>query len=732
MKLSNINIRTKLLMTGVLATLIPLAIIMASVFSQNKKVVQVGERESLNLAYSGLDHIVDNLYTLAESHQEVTQKNINAALNVAGDLLKKGGGISFAPESVQWTATNQYTKATTELSLPKMMMGSSWFGQVTSRSQPALLVDSVQSLLDVTCTIFQRMTPTGDMLRVSTNVIKTDGNRAIGTYIPSTNPNGSANPVISAVLKGQTFKGRAFVVDRWYITAYEPIFDDSNKVVGVLYVGIPQENVTSLREAILTMKIGHNGFVTVLDSSGKYVISKGGTEDGTDVLNTRDANGTAYLEERIGTAKNLSPHEIGKQTFSIASTDGSGIHDAHFVYFKPWDWIITAEANQNEFTKVARILKEIGNNSNMIIAVIGFVAVVVTGLIWILIASTIVKPINRAVASLKDIAEGEGDLTMRLDAGSKDEIGELALWFNTFVEKLQGIIQKIRENGQTVGNSSEGLSMVSEELATGAQETSQRAENLATSSEEMSANLNNVAAAMEESSTNASMVATAAEEMSGTINAISENAERARSVSSGAVQQAQKASEKMEDLGTAAQKIGQVTETITEISEQTNLLALNATIEAARAGEAGKGFAVVANEIKDLAKQTAEATLDIKTQINDVQRATSYTVTEINQISTIISEVDDIVATIATAVEEQTVATQEIADNIGQASQGIQEVNENVSQSSVVADGITQDIAEVNTAAGSISKGSSSVQDSAATLKELASELNSIVNTFKV
>ncbi len=103
-----------------------------------------------------------------------------------------------------------------------------------------------------------------------------------------------------------------------------------------------------------------------------------------------------------------------------------------------------------------------------------------------------------------------------------------------------------------------------------------------------------------------------------------------------------------------------VTETITEISEQTNLLALNATIEAARAGEAGRGFAVVANEIKELAKQTAQATLNIKSQIDDVQRTTSSTVTEINQISDVIRRVNDIVGTIATAVEEQTAATKRL------------------------------------------------------------------------
>ena len=117
-------------------------------------------------------------------------------------------------------------------------------------------------------------------------------------------------------------------------------------------------------------------------------------------------------------------------------------------------------------------------------------------------------------------------------------------------------------------------------------------------------------------------------------------------------------------LGATADKIGKVTETITDISEQTNLLALNATIEAARAGKAGKGYAVVANEIKDLAKQTAEATVDIKNIVDNIQATSKTTEKGIEQIGTVIGEVNDIVGTVATAVEEQTAATQEIAGNI--------------------------------------------------------------------
>ncbi len=389
------------------------------------------------------------------------------------------------------------------------------------------------------------------------------------------------------------------------------------------------------------------------------------------------------------------------------------------------DWYIGATQNSEEFLASAKTIRNL-------ILIVTIIAILVTGVLVSFAALAIVKPLNDAVSGLKDIAEGEGDLTLRLHVKTKDEVGDMAFWLNTFIEKLQGIIKKIGENSTSVGANSEQLSNISGELLAGAEDTSQRSTNVATSSEEMSANLNNVAAAMEESSTNANMVATAAEEMSSTINEIAENAEKARSVSHDAVLQATNASASMSELSEAANKIGKVTETITEISEQTNLLALNATIEAARAGEAGKGFAVVANEIKELAKQTAEATLDIKNLIDDVQTSSDSTSGRINQISEVITGVNDIVSTIASAVEEQTAATQEIANNIAQASQGIQEVNENVNQSSAVASGISQDIAEVSSAAQNISKSSNDVKQSAQDLLNRSQELNEIVGSFKV
>jgi methyl-accepting chemotaxis protein len=364
---------------------------------------------------------------------------------------------------------------------------------------------------------------------------------------------------------------------------------------------------------------------------------------------------------------------------------------------------------------------------------------IVSGLIFaaiialcLFVAFGIVRALKEMVASFQDIAEGEGDLTKRIQIQSKDEIAELANWFNTFLEKLQDMIKKIATNSVHVDRSSSELAEIANMMSESATDTSARADKVTAAAEEMSANLNNVAAAMEESSTNTSMVATGAEEMTATINEIAQNAEKARTIADQAVHKAGEASGQMDELGQAALGIGKVVETITEISEQVNLLALNATIEAARAGEAGKGFAVVANEIKELAKQTSSATLEIKEKIEHIQGSTDVTVKGIDEISTVINSVNEIVATMATAVEEQSAATREIATNITQASQGIQEVNENVNLSSTVASEITQDISVVNHSSGEIANSSDQVKVSAEDLKRMATELNAIVGSFKV
>ncbi|MDD2466373.1 MAG: methyl-accepting chemotaxis protein [Desulfobulbus sp.] len=489
-----------------------------------------------------------------------------------------------------------------------------------------------------------------------------------------------------------------------------PIFSYDNEFLGIFGLSLKAQ---PLLVHVSSVKMGRSGYAFMCDRTG--IIIAHPKKEYEMKLDLKTLKGMEEITHAMMAQKEGALEYVFK---GKAKTAGYAP-----VVLKGWSIAITQD--ESEFLQAALSIR------NSILTVTILAVVLVCGLVYFF-ARSITVPLNKAVIGLQDIAQGEGDLTMRLQVNSRDEIGELARWFNVFMEKLQGIIGQIAENTSLIDSSSQELTSVAVSLSENSADTSKRADSVSAATGEMTNNLNNVAAAVEQSTANTTMVASAAEQMTSTIGEIASNSQEAHAISLEAVQQAKSTSEKMGELGKAAQAIGKVTEAITEISEQTNLLALNATIEAARAGEAGKGFAVVANEIKELAKQTATATRDIKNQIGEMQETTSTTVAEIRQITEVINKVNEIVAIISSSVGEQSAATQEIATNIAQASRGMEEVNANVSQSSTVAGTISQDIATVNSASAEISRSSNLVKTSASDLQQLALKLKIIVNNFKI
>jgi methyl-accepting chemotaxis protein len=320
------------------------------------------------------------------------------------------------------------------------------------------------------------------------------------------------------------------------------------------------------------------------------------------------------------------------------------------------------------------------------------------------IGKTISAPLQHISNRLKDISEGEGDLTKTVETHGTDEIGEVATYFNHFVAKLRGMIESISENAEHVATASEELSATSHQITANSEETSAQARVVSQAGEHINHNLQTIA--------------TGAEEMTATVNEIAKNAQEAARVATEAVATAEATNETVAKLGASSAEIGKVIEVITSIAQQTNLLALNATIEAARAGEAGKGFAVVANEVKELAKQTAKATEEIGHKITAIQSNTNGAVEAINSIHAVIDKISHISGVIATAVEEQSATTNEMSRNVGEAAKGAGEISQN--------------IAGVAEAAQSTSNSVAESQKATEHLAEMSHQLRQLVGQFKV
>ena len=374
--------------------------------------------------------------------------------------------------------------------------------------------------------------------------------------------------------------------------------------------------------------------------------------------------------------------------------------ETHRLEKEAADW--ATEANER-MEKIEGTLLSSAQHTSVTMGIFALVGIAVSLVVSFMIARSITAPLRRTVLMIKDVAQGEGDLTARLEVKSTDEVGEVCMWFNTFIEKLEGIIRSIGKNTQGLAGSAEELTSVSHQMSSNSEETAAQA--------------NVVSAASEQVSKNVQTVAAGAEEMGASIKEISKSTSEAARVAKEAVEVAEKTNQTITKLGESSAEIGNVIKVITSIAEQTNLLALNATIEAARAGEAGKGFAVVANEVKELAKQTGDATEDISAKIGAIQHDTQGAVAAIQQISGIINQVNDIANTIASAVEEQSVTTNEMSRNVTEAAKGSTEIVQNIT-------GVAQ-------AAQSTASGATQTQAAAQELARLASELQSAVGQFK-
>jgi len=320
---------------------------------------------------------------------------------------------------------------------------------------------------------------------------------------------------------------------------------------------------------------------------------------------------------------------------------------------------------------------------------LGLLAAIVGLLLVWLMARSVTRPILGVARMLEDIASGEGDLTRRLAYDKHDELGELAGWFNRFLDKLQPIIAQVKRSVQDARGTADQSATIATETSAGMEQQYRQVDQVATASHEMSATAQDVARSAAQAAQAARDADQATREGLTVIDRTTTSIGHLAADMSTAMAQ-------VEGLAANSEKIGSVLEVIRAIAEQTNLLALNAAIEAARAGEAGRGFAVVADEVRNLARRTQESVEETRAVIEQLQNGTQdvvgsmsnshrqaqgsveqvgHAVTALRQIGDAVTVISDMNLQIASAAEEQSAVAEEINHNVA----SIRDVTESLS-----------------------------------------------------
>lgn len=396
------------------------------------------------------------------------------------------------------------------------------------------------------------------------------------------------------------------------------------------------------------------------------------------------------------------------------------------------DLIFLASYENNSSLKNYNATTRVYSNIILIFSFLLVISFIISIIVVFYISGMIIKPVRKVISDLNQITSGEWDLTMRVPVYSSDEIGIMTRGINVFIEKLQSIMSEILRNANTLSGASSDLSNSVAQIGVNAQEMKTRSNSVASATELSTANVNNISAGAEEMSVSISTVASAIEEMNSSLNEVSRNCQMESQLTSSSDDQAKSANKLMEQLSISVEEIGSVVEVISGIAKQTNLLAINATIEAASAGNAGRGFAIVAHEVKELSGKTAQATKNIKNQIDQMQLNTRNAKKSIESISEIISKINSISCTIMSAVEEQSCTINEISKNTTGASSVATEIAKNVSDSAHNLSEISSSIKQVDHTVTDTTNGIQIINKSAEDMAHLSSELKKMVNQFKI
>ncbi|PLX27067.1 hypothetical protein C0583_04970 [Candidatus Parcubacteria bacterium] len=676
--LKNFSIKWQLVIITSLLVAVPLSIV--GIYGINimteENYMQV--EEQLTTETELVRNSIQSIYRMAE--KEV----IGDSENGYNLFISYGSAVLSTSSSLTFDAVNQITKDSSKVTIPEMLIGGR---KITDHR----IVDEIRDIIGGTVTLFQ-VIPNG-LLRVTTNVMTLENERATGTYIPSD------SPVYKTIMSGETFKGRAYVVNGWYMTVYQPIFDNSGNVIGVFYNGIPEVDFQKeLLDSVSETVIGKSGYVWIIDGEGNYVLSKNRSRDGENIWGAKDADGRLFIQEMINGAKALNGEDLFIYNYPWKNEGEVKARNkiASVLYYPEWDWSIAASSYSEDFeTTLFAAQRQIWT--------LLIVSILICLVISYLFASYIANPVKGLSQLTEEASEGNLEILVDEKKGA-GEINKLSHSFSVMINKIKKLISNIKSSVVSTAVSADQLSTSAEEVNAAMQQISSTIQQIAAGAQDVSRSVADSRKAASETEKSSQLGADSAHDLMQKMEKLRDST--------------RDTSQKLKILAEEPKKIGTIIDTINSISSQTNLLALNAAIEAARAGDAGRGFAVVAEEVRKLAEESQKATSDIDTLIKGIQRT----------IETFVVDFENSIKNVGQGMAAATKTQQAFAE----IPKSINNINKTLVNVSAVTEQNAAGSGEVSSAVQQVSSSMQQVSSTAQQLNVQAEELKSLIAAFKI
>lgn len=398
------------------------------------------------------------------------------------------------------------------------------------------------------------------------------------------------------------------------------VYSDLDHVLaGIEALCATQGNATSadgyklLHQRIMDLKVGETGYVYILDSQGNYIISSGGKRDGENIRESRDADGTPFIQEIIAKAKNLQPGRYDEQIYSWKNKDEKTARTkiARIAYYAPWDWVIGASAYSDEVFAARNTIAKIAHRNLIVISSVLVGAIVISFVIWFFLSGLLSRQLN-------------------------------------------DVSRFLSESSRHVSAAASEVSTASEQLANGATQQ-------AASLQEASAALQSLSVMTRQNAVHTTRT-----------NEMSEQAQIAARQGQSAMERMSAA---ITDIKKSSDETARIVKTIDEIAFQTNLLALNAAVEAARAGESGRGFAVVAEEVRSLAQRSADAARNTSALIEESQQKADHGVRVAGEVDGFFTKISSNVEAVSDLIRQVNGASQEQSRGIGDIAGAVEQLD---------------------------------------------------------